>query len=508
MDTARLVRVLCAFLLAAAMQPFITTVGQAGVRCLGQPATKVGGPGNNRMYGTPARDVMVGGHGHDFIAGLGGDDLFCGGAGSDIVFAGPGRDRTDGGTGFDLVSWNTPTAHGVRASLGKRRAIGEGLDTWRGIEGFAGSPGRDRLVGSPRDDLILGIGGADRIEGGQGDDLITGNEGPDKLFGGPGRDCASYYFSDQRVWANLAKGKARGDGIDRLFSFTGLEGIPQSEYVFDGDVLIGDGADNFFFGLAGDDWILGGGGNDYVNGGYGADSAAGQSGDDVVIGGAAGDDLGHSGSDDLGGTGEPFSEPGSDFLIGGSYRHFRGYETYDGSDQLHGGSGPDLLRGGPGDDAIYGDEGEDLSDYSVAPEGVTLRFERPYINDDDGSGSRDTLLVEGAVGSRFDDLIVGENQANIFYGLAGDDQIEGADGDDFLNGGDDTDDLDGGLGIDTCKKGESTFMCELPPPVIDVPDFSASFARLKSFRTATTSFSKGRLSRHFLGWPMLEAPIR
>ena len=60
-----------------------------------------------------------------------------------------------------------------------------------------GTPGDDRLRGTPGTDVIDGLSGDDRIIGGggndvacggPGDDLITTGKGPDKISGGPGED--------------------------------------------------------------------------------------------------------------------------------------------------------------------------------------------------------------------------------------------------------------------------------------------------------------------------------
>jgi metallophosphoesterase (TIGR03767 family) len=51
-----------------------------------------------------------------------------------------------------------------------------------------GTRGKDRLIGTPRDDRIFGRGGKDRIEGLAGNDCIEGNRGRDRLLGGDDND--------------------------------------------------------------------------------------------------------------------------------------------------------------------------------------------------------------------------------------------------------------------------------------------------------------------------------
>jgi len=60
-----------------------------------------------------------------------------------------------------------------------------------------GTPGNDRLRGTPGDNVVTGLGGNDRIIGGgghdiicggSGEDFITTGKGPDKIYGGTGED--------------------------------------------------------------------------------------------------------------------------------------------------------------------------------------------------------------------------------------------------------------------------------------------------------------------------------
>ena len=77
-----------------------------------------------------------------------------------------------------------------------------------------------------------------------------------------------------------------------------------------------------------------------------------------------------------------------------------------------------------------------------------------------GEGT-DTLTGIGQVfGSRHDDTITGDANANSLYGGPGNDTISGASGDDTLDGADGTDTLDGGIGTDTCTTGETVTNCE------------------------------------------------
>lgn len=76
---------------------------QAVPTCNGIPATIVGTPGNDVLFGTPGPDVIVGLGGNDMIIGLTGDDIICGGAGNDLIFSGPGDNMVFGGLDNDIL---------------------------------------------------------------------------------------------------------------------------------------------------------------------------------------------------------------------------------------------------------------------------------------------------------------------------------------------------------------------------------------------------------------------
>ena len=467
-------------------------VAQARPRCLGHPVTKVGNSGNNTIAGTPGRDVILGGPGNDFIAGFGGNDLLCGGPGRDVMFPGQDADRLDGGTGTDTVSFNDRTIRSrIAANMRKNRARGAGLDTWKDIENIAGSKKNDTLIGSNADELMLGVDGNDHINGSGGRDLILGHKGDDRLVGGGGDDLVSFFFSSKGVKADLGAETARGEGRDSIKQFEGLEG---SE-VGSGDVLLGDSGEDFLFGIKGRDLMLGGGGADHLEGGGDNDDLAGQGGDDIVLGQRGADRLGAIPSI------QDASEDGSDYLIAGAYR------GPDGGDKAYGGKGKDLLLGGSANDLLNGGEDEDVVDYTEARTGVEITLP---AGGDGSNGDDQFVSIEDVYGSNLDDSLVGDAERNFLFGFSGDDHIDGgggadvlkgyrdndeilgADGDDLLNGGDGTDDLDGGLGVDTCHKGETTFMCELPPPVL-IGDGPAEWLRADSFRALVPGIGRNFL---------------
>ena len=160
-----------------------------------------------------------------------------------------------------------------------------------------GTAGRDRLQGTPGNDVICGLGGNDVLIGSAGNDKLYGGAGNDKLDGGlgdddlrgeDGADTATYKKSAARVVADLARGRAKGQGNDTLAS---LERLVGSRYR---DTLRGSRAANILTGGAGSDRMLGRGGadklrgnagNDYLSGGSGSDRLYGSSGRDRCLSG-------------------------------------------------------------------------------------------------------------------------------------------------------------------------------------------------------------------------------
>lgn len=226
--------------------------------------------------------------------------------------------------------------------------------------------GPDKIVGTPKDDVIIALEGDDEIDGGGGNDLIcagTGNDtvdgsaGEDTIYGQAGKDTVDGGADDDKIY-----GQADGDTID------GGSGGDTIEGGGDRDVLRGGAGDDMIDGStalgrdligltyascflrnrtgpAGDaDQIFGGPGNDFLFGGPGNDCISGDDDDDRVYGGHGQDRL-------AGGTGADlvFGERGSDTLYSGP----RNFIFQRGSVPLFD-KAVDRLFGGPEEDALYG----------------------------------------------------------------------------------------------------------------------------------------------------------
>jgi Ca2+-binding RTX toxin-like protein len=108
------------------------------------------------------------------------------------------------------------------------------------------------------------------------------------------------------------------------------------------------------------------------------------------------------------------------------------------ADIMNGLGGLDTLFGSLGADEINGGGGIDTVDYNDSDAGVTVN-----LVSESGSGGHADLdtysSIENAVGSDFNDLLIGDSDANLLDGGAGDDQLTGGAGNDTLTGGTGTD---------------------------------------------------------------------
>ena len=315
------------------------------------------------------------------------------------------------------------------------------------MQGLSGSAD---FTASDSDDLLIGGYGDDILHGGDGDDLIFGADKP----GGSQE-------------ADTSNDTLYGDaGDDILYGGDGS------------DTLYGGADDDILYGGDGDDVIDGGDGDDIINGEQGSDLIYGGAGDDILFGNQGADTLyGGEGSDTLYGNGQAdtlYGDTGTDTLYGGA-----GTDTLDGGagdDTLYGGTGDDGLYGGDDNDTLVGGDGSDLldggagsdtADYSSESAGVYVRLDYGWETDianmltssltdgiNNGSIEHDDLVsIENITGTDYDDIIVGDGEANIIDGGDGADFLFGEAGNDILYGGSGIDNIFGETGDDTLYGG-------------------------------------------------------
>jgi Ca2+-binding RTX toxin-like protein len=248
--------------------------------------------------------------------------------------------------------------------------------------------------------------------------------------------------------------------------------------------VIGNDNSNWLTGTNGADTIKGYGGNDFLKGGGGSDYLDGGTGIDTAM---FTNSPGSVRVDLQTGTGKYNFLPGDIRLYrienvwGSSYNDTLSGDNganellgLDGNDSLLGAGGADVLDGGYGDDGLKGGAGADILNggpgmdwayYDGSPAGVTVNLMNNTASGGDAEG--DTVIgIEYVFASEFKDTLVGDNNANVFYGNGGNDWLqgyggadvmfgflgvdvlEGMDGDDRLFGEYDDDMLTGGMGRD------------------------------------------------------------
>ncbi|HEX2241335.1 MAG TPA: calcium-binding protein [Actinomycetota bacterium] len=471
--------------------------------------------GSDRIYGQGGNDRVDGGDGDDRIHGGAGDDTLVGAWGPDRLDGGLGNDRLDGGDrdyqGFRDRAMYSSSSAPVTVDLARGRASGDDIDTdelvnlegavgSRHADELSGSAGPDDLVGGLGDDVIDGADGNDRIFGGErktrkeiadGNDTLSGGPGEDQatggygadvieggagddalvsaapraaniaiesggtlrggggndvlisgfsddtLDGGEGQDVASYRYADTAVVVDLGAQSAQGNGTDSLVS---VESAVGSMF---GDSLLGTETPNELDGWGGPDTIRGFGGDDLLRGfAVGVDPLVMEAGD---------------GNDVLAITGACFGGCGPE---------------YESNATLSGGPGDDVFNALPGGHTLDGGEGSDTAAYDfhyyADDHFVGMRIDlgsgMAWINEarcPEAQGCFiDTFVsIENAQGGLGDDLLIGNDLANVLRGLDHQDDIRGAGGDDFLFGGDGNDTLDGGPGEDSVDGGPGDNIC-------------------------------------------------
>jgi Ca2+-binding RTX toxin-like protein len=276
----------------------LSLAGGAGTGA-GRQGSLLGQAGNDLLLGGVAGSTHDGGLGTDEVDYTGATQLesanlstgtttYQGGgtdtlAGIENLTGSPGDDRIvgngadnviDGGDGVDTIDFSAASAMNVDLRAG--RAVGDGTDALSSIE---------NVIGSPSADHIIGGGGANLLDGGPSDDKIDGGGGDDTLTGGEGSDTVSFQSSTEGVTVSLTRGTAEGNGADTLEGFENVVGTVKA------DEIHGDGGRNRLDGRRGPDQLFGGGGADIIQGGDGNDLLFGQSGNDLLLGDSAKDQL-------------------------------------------------------------------------------------------------------------------------------------------------------------------------------------------------------------------------
>ena len=98
---------------------------------------------------------------------------------------------------------------------------------------------------------------------------------------------------------------------------------------------------------------------------------------------------------------------------------------------LSGDAGNDVLAGGAGADTLRGGTGIDMIAYEGSNAAVNVNLKTGILSG--GHAQDDTVdSIENVKGSNYNDVITGNDSANLIYGLGGDDLILGGLGKDVI----------------------------------------------------------------------------
>ena len=443
-------------------------------------ASNTGAIDNAILAGGDGNDHLVGGdqsgdHG-DILFGEAGDDVLQGGAGWDILDGGNGADTMDGGLDAvpDVAYYEYRTTD-LTIDLSDGAPDGgpeDGVgDTLVQVDTIRAGSGNDTLVGSDRDEELDGWYGNDSISGGagndflwgqEGDDVLDGGLGADQLLGGGGFNTVDYSSRVNPVFVTPLGGGPDGEagenddvgeGFGIILTGSGNDVITGYDY---SEVIVSGPGDDQIDGAVGDDEIYAGPGNDTVNGGNNDDALIGGPGADTLQGGD-GEDLvsyeersapisvdldGQSGDDGEAGEGDTVFADVEDAVGGSGADALTGNASDNaligngGADSLSGLAGNDFLQGGLGADTISGGDGLDAVAYTDRSAAVSVDLDG-QTGDDGEPGEGDTTQgdVEDIVGGAGDDLLVGNDTANVIVGGAGNDRLKGFEGVDLFDAG-------------------------------------------------------------------------
>jgi serralysin len=296
------------------------------------------------------------------------------------------------------------------------------IGTNRG-DALRGTRAADTLNGLGGDDTIVGGRGNDILNGGLGDDLLRGGRGRDSIIGGPGEDWADYRDAATGVTVSLAA-PARNTGEALGDRYSSIERVRGGRFE---DNLTGNSRNNVLEGVTG---------ADVLNGGRGFDFARYKSAPEGVTASLA----------------DPSVNTGH--AAGDTYIAIEGLQGSDFADTLIGNDARNTLVGGRGADVLDGRGGFDFVRYDMyhtGSRGVAVNLAAPAGNSGLNALGDTYTGIEGVIGTRFSDRLVGDEAANNLQGQAGHDNLRGDGGNDTIIGGSGNDRINGGYGNDALR---------------------------------------------------------
>ncbi len=384
--------------------------------------TNINGRGNSLS------NAITGNGGSNQLSGDDGADVLIGNAGDDLLNGGQGADNMQGGAGNDTYIVDH-VGDVVDESIG---AAGAGTDLVRSDINYTLPDGVDNLH-------LLGLLDLSGI-GNNLSNTIYANLGNNNLDGLSGIDTVSYQFgASAGVIINLTTSQATGgSGADTLLNF---------------ENAIGSSYDDTIFATNIGNVLNGGGGTDTVSyqsgvfagvtinlslttvqntGGSGADTLSNfenaiGSGFNDIITGTTGNNLldGRAGTDTISyQSGATAGVTINLSLATAQKTGGSGTDTVLNFENAIGSGFNDTIIGTTGDNALDGGAGTDTVSYqSGATAGVAINLSLATAQATGGSGTDTLLNFENAIGSGFNDIITGTTGNNILDGGAGTDTV-------------------------------------------------------------------------------------
>ncbi|MDX2155021.1 MAG: M10 family metallopeptidase C-terminal domain-containing protein [Hyphomicrobiaceae bacterium] len=335
------------------------------------------------------------------------------------------------------------------------------------IQHAIGGAGTDTIWGNDYNNYLDQRAGGGELRGWGGNDTLEAGAGADFMDGGTGFDRVSYFGSAQDIQIDTTIGKVLGGWAtgDTLLSIEEIYGGQGNDTIAMGDAndtIWGSGGHDQIDGRGGNDELIGEGGDDTIRGGAGADFIGGGSGYDIVTysnavtvnlqnNTRAGEAIGDTyvSIEEFRGSAE------NDIFVASNFLGAR-FSGGAGVDQLWGGDQGDWLQGGTDNggtdrDYLNGGGGNDTASYADLNTRIDVQL---HFTDGVTDGKvlangviADTLVsIENIEGTNFDDTFEGDERASRFWGLGGNDRMEG-DGQGTWDFSADT--MDGGAGNDT-----------------------------------------------------------
>lgn len=312
-----------------------------------------------------------------------------------------------------------------------------------------GGAGADTIDAGIGWDYVQGGGGNDTINAGAGNDQVYGGEGADTIYGDNAADSTKITWSNGQPWIvingtwfhvqGLDVSQAGADalggagrtwfGVDAPVPTVPADGYGSIRTPFGDDELHGGDGNDTIEGLGGSDRIYGDAGNDILRGGSGDDRLEGGDGADALDGGIGLDTASYAGAS-AGVTVNLLTGASSD---GDTLTNIEDIVGSKFADTLVGNDGANMFDGGDGADSIDGNGGTDTISYKTAKAGVvidlvsgagTITTRNPTAGQPD-IVTVDTLgEIEGAIGSDYDDTIIGGASAGKLVGGKGNDTFK------------------------------------------------------------------------------------